>query len=148
DILELLAVGGIGDLAADSATTGGVGHQHTITARQRQIGGQRGTLVATFFLDHLHQHDLADLDDLLDLVAARARFFRDPDFFGHVLVGDRLDAVILVGSVGGIRVLGVVFLGLAVFGGFVILGLCLGTDGLIVTLRLRRLGRRPAPFAA
>ena len=69
--LEALAVGRIGDFAADPATTRGVRHQHTITAGQRQIGGQGGALVAAFLFDHLHQHDLAAGDHLLDFVAAR-----------------------------------------------------------------------------
>ena len=46
----------------------GVGHQHTIAARQRQIGRHRGALVAAFFLDHLDQQNLAAADDILNLV--------------------------------------------------------------------------------
>ena len=96
DFLQLLAVDGIGDLATDAATARGVGHQDAIAARQRQIGGQRGTLVATLFLDDLDQHDLPDLDHFLDLVATRARLFRRRDFFRDVLFGDRFDLVVVM----------------------------------------------------
>ncbi len=70
DLAKLLAVVGAGDLAADAAAAGGVGHQHAVAAGERQVGGQRRALGAALFLDHLHQHDLAALDDLLDLVLA------------------------------------------------------------------------------
>src|SRR5690606_14468916 len=39
-----------------------------IAAGKREIGRQRRALVAALFLDNLNQHDLAALDDLLDLV--------------------------------------------------------------------------------
>ena len=100
DVLELLAVGDVGDLAADAAAARGVGHQDAIASRQRQIGGQRGALVAALLLDDLDQHDLPDLDHFLDLVAARTGLFLDADFLGHVLFGDRLDFLVLVGRVG------------------------------------------------
>jgi hypothetical protein len=70
DLAELLAVVGAGDLAADAAAAGGVGHQHAIAAGEREIGRERRALGAALFLDHLHQHDLPALDDLLDLVLA------------------------------------------------------------------------------
>src|SRR3546814_2564756 len=38
DRLEPLAVGGVRNLARNPAAMAGVGHQHAITARQRQIG--------------------------------------------------------------------------------------------------------------
>src|SRR5690606_16714160 len=47
----------------------GVGHQHAVAAGQRQPGGQGRALAAALVLDDLHQHDLAALDDVLDLVA-------------------------------------------------------------------------------
>ena len=59
-----------GDLAADAAAARGVGHQHRVAAGEREIGGQRRALVAALFLDDLHQHHLAALDDFLDLVLA------------------------------------------------------------------------------
>ncbi len=71
DPLQPLAVDRRGDLAADAAAAGGVGHEHAVAARQRQVGGERGTLGPALVLDHLHQHDLPALDDLLDLVAAQ-----------------------------------------------------------------------------
>ena len=69
---QALAVGGVGDLAGDAAAARGVGHQHAIAAGQRQIGGEGGALVAAFFLDDLHQDDLAALDHFLDLVVLLA----------------------------------------------------------------------------
>ncbi len=83
------------DLAADAAAARGVGHQHRITSGERQIGGQRRALVAALFLDDLHQHHLAALDDFLDLVlAARAeRPFRH--FLHHVVATDGLDEFLL-----------------------------------------------------
>jgi hypothetical protein len=102
DFLQLLAVGRLGDLAGNAAAARGVGHQHAVAAGQRQIGGQRRALVAAFFLDHLDQHDLPDLDDFLDLVAPGARLARLADFLGHVLFGDGFDLVIgLAGVVDG-----------------------------------------------
>ena len=53
-----------------SAAMRRVGHEHAIAARQRQIGGQRRTLVAALFLHNLDQQHLAALDDVLDLVTA------------------------------------------------------------------------------
>ena len=94
DFLELLAVHGIRNLATDTAATGCVGHQHAITTGQRQIGGQCSTLVAAFFLDDLHQQDLPDLDDFLDLVAPCTGLADRADIFGVVIIRDGFDAVI------------------------------------------------------
>src|SRR5471032_2160342 len=69
-LLHALAVGRVGDLARDSAATAGVGHQHAVTAGEREIGGQRRTLVAALFLHDLDQQDLPALDHFLDLVVA------------------------------------------------------------------------------
>ena len=69
-LLHALAVGGVGDLARDAAATTGVRHQHAVAAGQRQVGGERGALVAALFLDDLDQQDLPALDDFLDLVLA------------------------------------------------------------------------------
>ena len=107
DFFQLLTVCGLGDLAADTATAGGVGHENAITACQRQIGGQRRTLVAALFFHHLHQHDLAHLDDFLDLVAPRPRTAGLADFFGHILFGNGFDVVIGVRGMVD-RVIGVV----------------------------------------
>ena len=97
DGLEFLAIRGVGDLAGNPATARGVGHQNAITSGERQIGGQRRAFVAALFLDDLHQHDLADLDDFLDLVAAGARFA-----WAHlvldIVVGDGFDVGILGGG--------------------------------------------------
>src|SRR6185437_33579 len=59
--------------ARNAAAARRVRHQHAIAARERDVSRERGALVATFFLDHLHQDDLAALDDLLDLVMLAAR---------------------------------------------------------------------------
>lgn len=67
--LQALAVCGVGDFAADAAAPRRVRHQDAVPARQRKIGGEGRALVAALFLDDLHQHDLAALDHLLDLVA-------------------------------------------------------------------------------
>src|SRR6202023_3196059 len=69
----------------------GVGHQHYITAVQRQISRQRGALVAALFLDHLHQHHLAAFYHLLNLILpARAeRALRH--FFQHVVAANGFD---------------------------------------------------------
>ena len=77
DFLQPLAVLGVGDLAGNAAAARRVGHQHRIAAGERQVGGQRGALVAAFFLDDLHQQDLPALDDFLDLVLAAHRLAAD-----------------------------------------------------------------------
>ena len=93
DLLEALAVGGVGDLARDAAAAGGVGHQHRIAAGERQVGGQRRALVAALFLDDLHQHHLPALDHFLDLVlAGRGARRRSRQLLERVLAADRLDA--------------------------------------------------------
>ena len=80
-----------GDLAADAAAARGIGHQHGIAAGQRQIGGQRGALVAALFLDDLHQHDLAALDDFLDLVLTARTEGALRHFFHDVVAADGFD---------------------------------------------------------
>ena len=106
-----------GDLAADAAAARGVGHQHGIAAGQRQIGGQRRALVAALFLDDLHQHHLAALDDFLDLVLAARAEGALRHFLQHVVAADGFDdflfgvlavvlivvAVVAFGSAGHVR---------------------------------------------
>ena len=70
-LAQAAAVAGGGDLAGDAAAARRVGHQHREAAGQRDVGGQRGALRAALLLHHLDQHDLAALDDLLDLVVAQ-----------------------------------------------------------------------------
>ena len=66
--LQATTITGIGDLAGNATTTGGIWHQHAVAASQRQIGCKGCTLVAAFFLDDLHQQNLATLDDFLDFI--------------------------------------------------------------------------------
>ncbi len=89
--LQALAVGGVGDLARNAATTRRVRHQHAIAAGQRHVGGQGRALVAALFLDDLDQQDLAALDDFLDLVAADQVLAQPALFVGQVV------AVVVVG---------------------------------------------------
>src|SRR3546814_9973183 len=71
--LQLAAIGAVRNLAAYPAAVHRVRHQHAIAAGERQIGGQRGALVAALFLADLHQHHLTAADDVLDLVTAAQR---------------------------------------------------------------------------
>ena len=94
DRLQALAVLRVGDLARDAAAARGVGHQHRVAAGERQVGGERGALVAALLLDDLHQDDLAALDDLLDLVAARTPARPGGELFQSILArADLLDAL-------------------------------------------------------
>jgi len=69
-ILEAAPVGHAGDLARHAAAARRVRHQHAIAAGEGDVSGERRALVAALFLGHLHQHDLAAFDDLLNLVVA------------------------------------------------------------------------------
>ncbi len=71
DILQPPAICGGGDLARDAATPRRVRHQHAEPAGERDVGGERGALVAALLLDHLYQKNLAPMDDFLDLVVAQ-----------------------------------------------------------------------------
>src|SRR4029079_4536759 len=93
DALQALAVGGGGDLAADAAAAGGVGHQDAVAAGERKVGGQRRALVAALFLDDLDQHDLPALDHFLDFLLAHQAPPAALDFFFHAVV-------VMVGDVG------------------------------------------------
>ena len=84
DRLEAAAVLGVDDLPGDAAATNRVGHQDHVAAGEGQVGGQGRALVAAFLLDHLHQHDLALLDDFLDVIAAAEQ------------VATRLEAAVLL----------------------------------------------------
>ena len=165
-VLEPRTVLRRGDLAADAAAARGVGHQHGVAAGQREIGGQRRALVAALFLDDLHQHHLAALDDFLDLVlAARTEgalrhLFQDvvaadgfDDFlFGVVVVFFFLIVVVLVAlRLNGMLVVrrsGVFFAGL--FGARRVLGMSrvffrvLGVDTLVMAVFFVNLGRSAA----
>src|SRR6202045_4472933 len=83
------------DLAADAAAARGVGHQYRGAAGGRQIGGQRGALVGAFFLDDLHQHHLAALDDFLDLVLTARTEGALRHLFQHVVAADGFDDLFL-----------------------------------------------------
>ncbi len=91
-ILEPAAILHAGDLARDAAAARRVRHQHAIAAGQRDIGRQRRALVAALFLRDLHQHDLAALDHLLDLVVTMMPRAGPRGLFHLVFVAaDRLD---------------------------------------------------------
>ncbi len=92
--LEPRAVLCAGDLATDAAATGGVGHQHRVAAGQREICRQRRALVAALFLDDLHQHHLAALDDFLDLVLTAGPEGALRHLFQCVVAADELDDVL------------------------------------------------------
>ena len=114
DLAELLAVVGAGDLAADAAAARGVGHQHAVTAGERQVRGQRRALGAALFLDHLHQHHLPALDDLLDLVLAAVARRAVQHLFHGVGAADGLDDLFLF--FGAARSLAVGVVGMGVLG--------------------------------
>ena len=90
-VLEPRTVLRRGDLAADAAAARGVRHQYGVAAGQREIGGQRRALVAALFLDDLHQHHLAALDDFLDLVLAARTEGALRHFFHDVVAADGFD---------------------------------------------------------
>src|SRR3546814_20641932 len=66
---------------------GGVGHQHAIAAREREIGGQRRAFVAALFLHDLDEQHLATADDVLNLVPAPER---------HAALAQRVGSAVLV----------------------------------------------------
>ena len=91
----------------------GVGHQHAVTARERQIGRQRRALVAALFLDDLDEQHLAALDDVLDLVAAAKRLALLAQFVGSAFVDRRAgragaDLVVGLAIVVGVIVVAVI----------------------------------------
>ena len=71
DLLQAAAVGGRGDLARHAAAAQRVRHQHGEAPGERDVGGQRRTLVAALLLDDLDQQDLPAAHHLLDLVLAQ-----------------------------------------------------------------------------
>ena len=142
DFFQFGTVGSVGDLAADTATTGRVRHQNAVTASKAEVGCQGSAFVATLFLDDLHQHDLANLDHFLDFVTTCTRLARRADFFLRVVIGDRLDAVV-VGNF-YLRLVIFVFVGLClvrgtVFSRRVIVG-CLGLCCGVICIRSLNLG--------
>src|SRR5262249_3529995 len=81
----------IGNFAADTPAASGVRHQNRVASGQRQIGGQRRAFGAALFLDHLHQHHLPALDDLLDLVLAPIARGAIRNFFQSIGAADGFD---------------------------------------------------------
>jgi hypothetical protein len=71
DLFQTLAIGDASYFAGNAAAAGGVRHQYAISAGERQIRSKRRTLVAALLFRDLHQHYLAALDDLLNLVIPR-----------------------------------------------------------------------------
>jgi len=118
-----------------------VGHEHAITAREREIGGQRGTLVAALFLDDLHQHDLAALDDVLDLVAAAQRHAAGARLVAGLGLAATAIATTATTAIAAIAVILARFFGFAFALAFVAVGIAvivarkrLGADRLFVGL--------------
>src|SRR5207302_757067 len=93
--LEPRAILSGSNLAADAAAARGVGHQYRVAAGERQVGRQRGTLVAAFFLDHLHQHHLAALYDFLNLILAPWAEGALRHLFHNVVAADGFDDLFL-----------------------------------------------------
>ena len=98
DRLQSLAVERRGDLPGDAAAACGIRHEHGIATGEREIGGERCALVAALLLDDLYQQHLAALDDLLDLVLARARLSSLRQFLERVLGAYALDLLVLASS--------------------------------------------------
>ena len=98
---QALAVLGVDDLARNPTAAPGVWHQNAIAPGQRQIGGQRGPLVAALLLDHLNKQDLAALDDFLDLVFADRALGPAPGlYFVDIVAAQGFDAVAPVALLG------------------------------------------------
>ena len=86
----------IADLARNAAAARGVWHQYAVAACERQVCGQRSAFVAAFFLDHLHQDDLAPFDDFLDFVGAPFAPAALRNFLERIDRTDRFDLVAAV----------------------------------------------------
>ena len=95
DLLELAAVLGVGDLAADAAAARRIRHQHRIAAGERQIGGERRTLGAALLLDDLHQHHLPALDHFLNFVLAAQPRHALGHFLHGIGAADQFDRFLL-----------------------------------------------------
>ena len=137
DFLELFAVRGVGDLAADPPTAGGVRHKHTVAARQADIGGQCGTFIAAFLFDDLHQNGTADFDHFLDFVFARTWFADRADVFLGIVIGDGVGffcSLLVIGVSFGVRLCRSGF-GVSYRVGFSC-GLALGFDAGLFAFRL------------
>ncbi len=122
-MFQLAAVARIGDLARDAAAFGRVGHQHAIAAGQGQVGSQGRAFVAALFLVDLDQHDLAALDHLLDLIAARQEGVRQTDFVLRVVlvvvitivVANVADFVVAIGFGQLVVFIAIIVIAIAVF---------------------------------
>ncbi len=68
--LQPLAIGHIGDLAADPAAARRIGHDNAITPSQGEIGCQRSPFIATLFLHNLNQHHLTAFYHFLNFILA------------------------------------------------------------------------------
>ena len=102
DVLQPPTIFGARDLAANAAAARGVWHQHRIAAGKGKIGGQRCALGATLLLDHLHQHHLPTLDDLLDLVLTAHPRHALRHLFQRIGPADRLHNLLLAFGTGTI----------------------------------------------
>src|SRR5580704_12424111 len=102
DLLEPRAIFAAGDLAADAAAAGRVGHQHRVATGERKISRQRRAFGAALLLDYLHQHHLPALDDFLDLVLAAIARRAIRDLFERVGAANRFDDLFLFAVFGAV----------------------------------------------
>ena len=94
-LLEAAPVDGARDLARHAAAARRVRHEHAVPPGEREICGERRALVAALLLHDLHQHDLAALDDFLDLVVAIGAGAGTRSLF-ELVAADRLDRLGMV----------------------------------------------------
>ena len=118
--LQPLAIAGRADLAADAAAARRIRHQHCVTAREAEIGGERRALVAAFFLDDLHQQHLTALDHVLDLVAATQRHALGAHFIDLLGAAAALVAALVALALPAATAAATATLFLAVLAGFLI----------------------------
>ena len=77
-----------------------VGHKHAVAAGKRQIGGERGALVAAFFLHDLDEQHLTAADHVLNLVTAAQRHALRTQRLNRTVVGLRAGALLATARFG------------------------------------------------
>ena len=118
DVFQACPIFRGGDLARNAAAARGIGHQHRIASGEREIGGKRCAFGSALFLDHLHQHHLAALDHLLNLVLAAEARHALLRLLERIGTADRFDCVLFAVLLAIARLgLAVTVLGLRGLGG-------------------------------